>query len=87
MDNLKDSLRDHNKTVTLNVHQIDYLNRIQKRTQAVLDQLMEMQAAEFLHYLAVHEFGMDPKKDFHFDYHPEKEFDNLTITETVERKT
>jgi hypothetical protein len=86
MDNLKDSLRDHKKTVTLTASQIDFLNRVHKWAQLTFEQLKEKIASEYLHELAIHEFGMDPNKDFHFDFHPEKEYDNLTITERLERK-
>lgn len=86
MDSLKDSLRDHKKTVTMSSAQVNFLTRINQRTQVMLDHLQEMQAAEFLHFLAVSEFGMDPNKDFNFEYHPELESDNLIITEKINKK-
>ena len=54
--------------------------------QSQLDILQERVAVAYLNQLAIDEFGMDPKKDFKFDYHPEKEFDNLNITETIKSK-
>lgn len=83
MDSLKDSLADHKKTVTMSATQINFLTRLQKRSQLALDQLMEILASEYLHYLAISEFGMDPGRDFGFEYHPEKEYDNLVITEKI----
>lgn len=86
MDSLKDSLRDNSKTVTMNARQIMFLDRLQKRAQAAVDQLMETVAAEYLSLLAVTDFGMSANKDFHFEYHPEREVDNLTITEKIIHK-
>lgn len=86
MNSLKDSLADGSKTVTMSAAQINFLERLRKRAQASLDMLMESVASEYLHSLAIDSFGMDPGKDFQFEYHPEKEFDNLTISERVVHK-
>lgn len=83
MANLKDSLGGNSKTVTLSVSQIDFLMRINKHLQIMLSDLQEKMASEYLHDLAIREFGMDNTKDFSFDFHPEKEFDNLTIREKI----
>ena len=86
MDSLKDSLRDSSKTVTLTSSQLNFLSNVHNYVQSQLDILQERLAGAYLNQLAVDEFGMDPKKDFIFDFHPEKEHDNLTITEKINRK-
>ena len=83
MNNLKDSLNENRKTVTLSASQIDFLNRVHQMMQLTLEQLKERVAAEYLHQLAVDQFGMDASKDFNFEFHPEREFDNLIITEKI----
>lgn len=86
MDSLRDSLQNHQKTVTLSGAQVDFLMRVNARAQEMLNQFQEAVASEYLHQLAVTQFGMNPNKDFHFEFHPEKEADNLTITERIDRK-
>lgn len=83
MDNLRDSIRDHKKTVTLSAEQINFVMNINRYMQQQLDILQERLAAEVLRYLAVNDFEMDPKKDFNFEFHPERESDNLVITEKI----
>lgn len=86
MESLKDSLSNHSKTVTLTAPQIDFLMRMNAMFQQALNEVQEKIAAEYLRQLAVDNFKMSPSKDFHFDFHPEREFDNLVITEKADRK-
>lgn len=83
MNNLRDSIKDHKKTVTLSGEQITFIMNINRYMQQQLDMLQERLAAECLRYMAVNDFGMDPNKDFNFEFHPERESDNLTITEKI----
>lgn len=86
MESLRDSLDKHQKTVTMTSSQIDFLMRLNARAQKMFDDFKEMIAGEYLHQLAVDEFGMDPTKDFSFQFHPELEADNFTIIEKAPRK-
>lgn len=81
MDSLKDSLNDNQKTVTLTPQQVQFLGHINHYLQNTLTQLQEHFAGQYLSYLAATEFGLDANKNFHFEYHPEREYDNLVITE------
>lgn len=84
MTNLKDSLSSNTQTVTLSVEEVNYLTHMNQYLQVKLTELQEHFAAQFLSHLAVTKFKMDPNKDFHFEYHPEKEHGNLVITEKLE---
>lgn len=86
MDSLKDSLHNHSQTVTLSASEIDFLMRINAVSQQLLNEIQEKLAGEYLRMLAVDKFKMSPAKDFHFDFHPEQEFENLIITEKADRK-
>jgi hypothetical protein len=83
MSNLKDSLSSNTKTVTLSAEEVNYLTHINQYMQAKLDEIQEHLAGAYLNHLAVSKYGMDAKKDFVFEYHPEKEHGNLTITEKL----
>lgn len=81
MANLKDTSNGTSKTVTMDLGDITFLGQMHAYMQQELDQLMERMAGMFLNYLAVSKFDMDSSKDYHFEYHPDREYDNLTITE------
>lgn len=82
---LKDSIGSSTRTVTMSNEQIAYLQNMRAHFQQELDRIMEYQAAQFLRYIAVESFGADPNKDIRFQYHPERETDNLIITEHIIR--
>jgi hypothetical protein len=84
MNSLKDSLNSKTETVTLSAEEINYLSHMNQYMQAKLDEMQEHFAGLYLNYLAVNKFNMDPRKNFHFEYHPERESNNLTITEKAE---
>lgn len=79
MANLKDSLNDK-RTVTLNAADLHVLGQLNAYLQQELDLLQNRMAGMLLNYFAVEKFGMDPGKDYQFEYHPDREYDNLTIT-------
>lgn len=81
MANLKDSQNTTGKTVTLSAAQIQFLSNMHAYMQQQLDILMEQMAGMYLNHLSVSEFKMDPNKNYHFEFHPDREYDNLTITE------
>lgn len=83
MSNLKDSLNTApvSKTVTLSADDVLYLTHINQYAQVELTKMQEYFAGQFLAYLSIHKFEMDPTKNYTFNFHPEKESDNLTITE------
>lgn len=47
--------------------------------QAKLDELMQTNAADFLHYVAVNRLEYPPDAELRFNFMPEKSEDNLEI--------
>ena len=81
MANLKGTDNNISKTGTMDLADITYLGQMHAYMQQELDTLMERMAGMFLNHVAVTKFDMNPNKDYHFEYHPDREYDNLTITE------
>lgn len=81
---LKDNLNKNSKTVTVNAEDKSVLEYMNKLLQVELDMVQQRMAARFLNYLAVTKFGFEASNDLRFNYDPEKEVDNLTITEERE---
>lgn len=84
MSSLKDSLNKSSKTVTISAEDKAYLVYINQVMQTELDMLQQRMAARFLNHLAVTQFGFDGGLDLRFNYDPDKDTDNLTITESRE---
>lgn len=84
MSGLKDSLNKKSKTVTISADDKAVLVYMHQFLQTELDMLQQRMAARFLNYLATEKFGFDGNADLRFNYDPEKEVDNLTITEVRE---
>lgn len=86
MANLKDSLSDSSKTVTLSEEDKAFLGHVNQFIQFKLDEIQQHIAGAILSRWAVEKFGMDANKDFQFSFDPEKKIDNLVITETIAEK-
>lgn len=84
MTNLKDSLNKPSQTVTLSAEDKAYLLYINQVLQTELDMLQQRIAARFLNHVAVEKFGFEGGTDLRFNYDPDKDVDNLTITEVRE---
>lgn len=84
MRNLKDSLNKPSKTVTLSPEDKAYLQYLNQVLQTELDMLQQRMAARFLNHVSVEKFGFEGGTDLRFNYDPDKDVDNLTITETRE---
>lgn len=81
---LKDNLNKNSQTVTITTEDKSILEYMNKLLQVELDMIQQRMAARFLNYLAVTKFDFDDTNNLHFNYDPEKEIDNLVITEEHE---
>jgi hypothetical protein len=84
MSNLKDSLNNNSKIVTLAEEDITYLTHLNQYLQTELNAIQQHCAAQFLSYVAITKFGFGDTTNLRFNYQPEKKVDNLTITEVRE---
>jgi len=84
MSNLKDSLNKPSKIVTLSAEDKAYLLYINQVLQTELDMLQQRMAARFLNHISVEKFGFEGGTDLRFNYDPNKDIDNLMITEVRE---
>ncbi len=78
MGKIKDSLNS-TQTVTMSPVDIAFLSELNSTAQAMLDQMQNQLAAQFLHYIAVSRHGYKEADELRFNYDPSMTIDNLEI--------